>query len=95
VSNWRDLGHGHRLQLTTLTDPPGQRFFVDEHKRPDNGLGCCGSGRILAPGQPRPADGDDAYWTIESEDPLTLSPSLLCTVCGDHGWVSGGTWRPA
>jgi hypothetical protein len=31
------------------------------------------------------------YWTVESWDPLTLSPSLLCH-CGDHGFVRDGRW---
>lgn len=38
--------------------------------------------------------GEDG-WTLVSEDPLTLAPSLRCTVCGDHGFVRGGTWVPA
>lgn len=31
-------------------------------------------------------------WDIHSEDPLTLSPSLLCRSCGDHGFVRAGKW---
>jgi hypothetical protein len=34
-------------------------------------------------------------WTLDSEDPLTLSPSLLCTQCGDHGLVREGRGVPA
>lgn len=34
---------------------------------------------------------DHATWTVESWDPLTLSPSLLCS-CGDHGFIRGGKW---
>lgn len=30
-------------------------------------------------------------WTVESWDPLTLSPSVLCS-CGDHGFVRNGRW---
>lgn len=33
-------------------------------------------------------------WTIESLEPLTLSPSLLCH-CGDHGFIRGGKWARA
>jgi hypothetical protein len=36
-----------------------------------------------------------AIWTLESEEPLTLNPSLLCTQCGEHGWVRAGKWVPA
>jgi hypothetical protein len=34
-------------------------------------------------------------WKVESFEPLTLSPSLLCTVCGDHGFIRDGKWVPA
>lgn len=34
-------------------------------------------------------------WTLVSENPLTLAPSLLCTVCGDHGFIRDGKWVPA
>lgn len=33
-------------------------------------------------------------WTLESRDPLTISPSLACS-CGDHGFIRGGQWVPA
>ncbi len=33
-------------------------------------------------------------WTIVSEDPLTLSPSLLCTICKTHGYIRNGRWDP-
>jgi hypothetical protein len=33
-------------------------------------------------------------WTVESWEPLTLSPSLLCS-CGDHGFIREGRWQPA
>lgn len=33
-------------------------------------------------------------WTVESEDPLTISPSILCS-CGDHGFIKEGRWVPA
>lgn len=40
--------------------------------------------RQVHPGAPK--------WTVESWEPLTLSPSLLCRACGDHGFVRGGRW---
>lgn len=33
-------------------------------------------------------------WKVESWDPLTLSPSLLCQLCGDHGFIREGHWVP-
>lgn len=37
----------------------------------------------------------DSGWTVASESPLTLKPSLLCTVCQKHGHITGGRWDPA
>ena len=37
---------------------------------------------------------DGPFWTVESWDPLTLSPSLLCH-CGDHGFIRQGRWVSA
>jgi hypothetical protein len=34
-------------------------------------------------------------WTVESWEPLTLSPSILCKRCGDHGWIKEGRWQKA
>jgi hypothetical protein len=43
-----------------------------------------------------PANAADtgAKWQVVSENPLTLSPSLLCH-CGDHGWIQEGRWVAA
>lgn len=37
---------------------------------------------------------DRARWTVESWDPLTVAPSLLCA-CGDHGFIRDGRWLSA
>lgn len=37
----------------------------------------------------------DKVWQVESLDPLTVSPSLLCTGCGHHGFICAGRWEPA
>jgi len=33
-----------------------------------------------------------SLWQVESWDPLTISPSILCLTCGDHGFVRLGRW---
>lgn len=33
-------------------------------------------------------------WEVESWEPLTISPSVLCS-CGDHGFIRQGGWIPA
>jgi len=34
-------------------------------------------------------------WTLNSLEPVDVSPSLLCLRCGDHGFVKQGRWVPA
>ena len=34
-------------------------------------------------------------WKVESWAPLTISPSVLCKICGNHGFIKGGLWVPA
>lgn len=41
----------------------------------------------------RPEDPDG--WEVVSEEPLTLSPSLLCRACGHHGFIRVGRWISA
>lgn len=36
-----------------------------------------------------------SVWQVESLDPLTISPSILKTECGLHGFIRGGRWVPA
>ncbi len=100
-----DLGHGHTLRFTSWAPDralnPHRAHLPDvdrigaiiAHPRPDNGEPCEGSclfegdvAREVFPDKPR--------WTVESWEPLTLSPSVQCD-CGDHGFVKNGRWVPA
>jgi hypothetical protein len=66
---------------------------VITHPTPD-GRPC--SGQLTFDSlQARVADPTREKWTVEEWDPLTLSPSVLCGTCGDHGWVGAGRWQPA
>jgi len=38
---------------------------------------------------------DTPIWQVLSMEPLTLSPSLLCRTCGNHGFIREGKWVPA
>lgn len=61
------------------------------HKKPDGSL-CDGAIRFDSPAAR--ALGQAPLWTVESWEPLTISPSLLCH-CGDHGFIRNGQWVPA
>jgi hypothetical protein len=34
-------------------------------------------------------------WDVVQREPLTLSPSLLCRACQDHGFIREGHWVKA
>lgn len=40
-------------------------------------------------------EGDIVSWKVEKDEPFTLSPSILCRACGDHGFVRDGKWVSA
>lgn len=88
-----DLGHGVQIEFYEWREhhPAG---MIEEHDRPDGKGRCRGSVHFDVPGAAEAFPGVP-LWTLESVDPLTLSPSLLCTVCGHHGFVRAGRWVPA
>ncbi len=38
--------------------------------------------------------GGPGGWTLEQQEPLTISPSILCHACGTHGFFREGKWMP-
>ncbi len=83
-----DIGGGHRI---AFTESDGQPYgIVDFHNKPD-GTECWG-GSIMFDLPQNAHVPDRAKWQVESMDPLTLSPSLLCTLCGSHGYIREGRW---
>lgn len=90
AGNLVDLGHDVRIMFTVRRDGGLRIGFTESHRAPD-GRECAGSVTFDVPeaeGLPGPR------WTVESWDPLTISPSILCS-CGHHGFVREGRWVPA
>ena len=83
-----DLGNGYIGHLI-MSDchPSGYGAVSIHHPKPDGGT--CGHIATWDGSQPA-----DRTWDLISLSPLTLSPSLLCRICGDHGFVQGGKWVP-
>lgn len=99
-----DLGHNHYLLFTKWS--PDRNLNPQYDEIPDNdkigalvyhltpkGKECCGSiffdciqAKMAFPGK--------AVWAVHLWNPLTISPSLLCS-CGDHGFIENGKWRNA
>lgn len=66
--------------------------IIEWHDCLDKLVGCGvyfdnDAGRTTFPDRPR--------WTVESRDPLTLSPSILCKRCGHHGYIREDKWVQA
>jgi hypothetical protein len=85
---------GHSVVITPVLDREGRIMVNEEHDRAD-GKGRCGGFVMLDVPESEPFRAGGPLWTVESTDPLTLSPSLLCRACGNHGWIRNGTWVPA
>lgn len=32
------------------------------------------------------------WWVVQNLDPLTVTPSVLCSDCGCHGFITNGVW---
>lgn len=104
MSNVLDLGDNHTLRFASWKPdrliPANAKAFADIpdverlgatiiHTNPRTGDECRGFIHFdcaEAAGFPGP------FWKVESWEPLTLSPSLLCRVCGDHGFIRNGQW---
>lgn len=84
-----DVGEGHSIE------------FI-EYKGEISGL------HLNHPGCPSPAfitftdrswakefNGQIETWEVIQDSPLTLSPSILCRCCKDHGFIIEGKWVKA
>jgi hypothetical protein len=100
-----DLGDGHSMRYFCwspdrsipstaerykgVPDIPKAGVTV-KHLTPD-GKPCMGAVNFDVPGAKEIFGGERHVWQVQSWDPLTISPSLLCS-CGDHGFIHGGKW---
>jgi len=99
-----DLGQGHFLKFVgwapDRTIPKNAEVYKDMPDNPrcgadiwhnnKDGIRC--EGYI---GFDKKINADSATWNVECWEPLTLSPSILCRACGDHGFVRSGKWVSA
>lgn len=104
-----DLGHGHTFmwvqwdpdldlnpQYTHLADRlPVKHFMAVVSHTASDGTACESAVTIDTDIAREAGYGDRALWQLQSEDPLTITPSLLCGRCGDHGFITEGRWMPA
>lgn len=100
-----DLGHDHTLSFTSWKPdrelnpqyegvPDVQGFGAIVRHLTPTGEACVGSITFEGAVQNR-LEPDGPKWTVVGWEPLTVTPSLLCTLCGDHGFITDGRWVPA
>lgn len=93
TAEWVDLGHG--VSISPTVDRHGEHVgYIRRHPRGD-GEGRCFSAVAIDTTASRLAHGPQmAYHALVSREPLTLSPSLKCRACGNHGHITAGRWVP-
>lgn len=87
-----DLGGGRSFRFTKAYGSEDIVGGIESHPRPDSDEPCEGFVHFDVPAN---ASETGPKWTVTSWDPLTLEPSLLCRVCGNHGFIRNGEWVPA
>lgn len=87
-----DLGDDHVAQFVAYEGEIAGCHI--QHKRKDGTL-CDGFVPWKGRAWDRRFAGKITAWDLVSEYPLTLSPSVLCRSCGDHGFVRNGKWVKA
>lgn len=88
------IGSNHNLHLIVAAEGGPVIGYAIDHKTLE-GAECSGTLAIEGAGG---FDATMPRWTLVEgvpTYPLTLSPSVLCPRCGDHGWVRDGKWIPA
>ncbi len=89
-----DIGGGHEISYYTRGDDDARHVgLIDSHVKSDGSP--CSGGSVLFDVAENDDFPDAAKWQVISEEPLTLSPSLLCRICGSHGWIRDGVWVAA
>lgn len=90
-----DIGEGHSIKFVSYKDD--EKTAIQDHHLTKDGKPC--KGFVPFEGGAWASEFKEVKnyqaWKVESLEPLTLSPSLLCTVCGDHGFIREGKWVKA
>lgn len=83
--DWEEIGTGQSIR----------RVYRDgELEALDWQHGCTNAAEDYIPLN-RPGETRLHSWEIASEQPLTITPSLLCTARKVHGFIRQGSWVPA
>jgi len=93
MSDWHDIGGGHEISFYVGDDDVTRIGLLDRHHKPDGTP--CSTGSIMFDLPENAHAPERSRWQLVNLEPLTLSPSLLCNLCTDHGFIREGRWVPA
>lgn len=92
-----DVGHGFSYRLFTESEVEGSTGLiitgpaVSQCKHPSfQPHGLCGGGLHFENSKVE----DRPKWKVESLEPLTISPSIVCGCGGQHGYIRNGRYEP-
>lgn len=94
---WFDLGHGQECSLARGEDGSliGVWLRHECAKVPSHGRESDTSTGFGAFIPLATSTGYRNHWTLVSEEPLTIRPSVHFVDCGVHGFITDGKWVPA
>jgi hypothetical protein len=69
--------------------------LVIYHPLAEPGKYCIGMVNFETPDIEKIFGPNSHRWKVESMEPLTLSPSIFCRQCNDHGFIREGKWVKA
>jgi len=79
---------GPQNWMSRISDSKGKWVGIVEWHLDPQGKYCGG----FVPFRGFAGTGHAHRWDVLSEEPLTLSPSLKCNTCGNHGYIREGRW---
>lgn len=90
ICEWTDIGDGVSVAYYSAYEDEPVNGLLWHHDCPHDSRGPESGGDAI-PFAPLGPTG----WTVEQWAPLTISPSVRCTLCNRHGWIRKGRWVPA
>lgn len=87
-----EIGPRNRI---TFSEYKGETAGIQEWHQKADGKWCVGwiafAGAAWANSFKEPI----TTWNVVQREPLTLTPSILCRACQNHGFITDGRWVPA
>lgn len=90
MSRWENVGND--VELTMVSDHLDRFTGMILRHRCANENGQMSTVLFDLPWNNRPENASLKKWRVEQWEPLTVHPSILCRVCGLHGYIREGAW---